>query len=130
MCAYIVCCRVLQSVAECCRVLQSVAVCCSALVVLKVWRNMLFVKHTALYASSKAKKHSKKHIFPKNFLVAPVRIRTRSTRSSYVGFVMGWPRVVGMLKLWVSFAEYSLFYTALLQKKLVILRSLLIVATP
>jgi len=75
-------------------------------------------------------KHPKKHKFPKNFLVAPVRIRTRSTRSSCVGFVMGWPRVVGMLKLWVSFAEYSLFYRALLQKKLVILRSLLIVATP
>ena len=127
----------LQSVAECCRVLQCVAVhwwfsrcgatCCSSNT---LWRNMLFVKHTALYASSKAKKHPKKHKFPKNFLVAPVRIRTRSTRSSYVGFVMGWPRVVGMLKLWVSFAEYSLFYRALLQKKLVILRSLLIVATP
>jgi len=49
---------------------------------------------------------------------------------------MGWLRLVGSLKLQVSFAEYSLFYRALLQKRLVILRSLLIgwslliVATP
>jgi len=38
-------------------------------------------------------------------------------------------RLVGSLKLWVSFAEYSLFYRALLQKRPLILRSLLIIAT-
>jgi len=43
---------------------------------------------------------------------------------------MGWLRLVGSLKLYVSFAEYSLFYRALLQKRHLILRSLLIVATP
>jgi len=43
---------------------------------------------------------------------------------------MGWLRVVGSLKLQVSFAEYSLFYRALLQKRHIILRSLLIAATP
>ena len=43
---------------------------------------------------------------------------------------MGWLRFAGSLKLEVSFAEYSLFYRALLQKRLIILRSLLIVATP
>ena len=43
---------------------------------------------------------------------------------------MGWLRLVGSLKLQVSFAEYYLFYEALLQKRLMILRSLLIVATP
>jgi len=42
----------------------------------------------------------------------------------------GWLQFVGSLKLQVSFAEYSLFYTALLQKRPIILRSLLIVATP
>ena len=42
---------------------------------------------------------------------------------------MGWLRLVGSLKLQVSFAEYRLFYRALLQKRPVILRSLLIVAT-
>jgi len=40
-----------------------------------------------------------------------------------------WLRFVGSLKLQVSFAEYCLFYRALLQKRPIILRSLLIVAT-
>ena len=43
---------------------------------------------------------------------------------------MGWIRLVGSLKLQVSFAEFSLFDRALLKKRPVILRSLLIVATP
>jgi len=43
---------------------------------------------------------------------------------------MGWLRLVGSFKLQVSFAEYSLFYRAFLQKWPIILRSLLIVATP
>jgi len=43
---------------------------------------------------------------------------------------MGWLRLLGSLKLQVSFAEYRLFYRALLQKRPVILRSLLMVATP
>ena len=44
--------------------------------------------------------------------------------------VWGWLRLVGSFKLQVSFAEYSLVYRALLQKRLMILRSLLVVATP
>ena len=45
---------------------------------------------------------------------------------------MGWLRLVGSLKWWVSFAEYSLSYRALLQKRPMILRNLLllIIATP
>jgi len=43
---------------------------------------------------------------------------------------MGWLRLIGSLKIQVSFAEYSLFYRAGLQKRPIILRSLLIVATP
>jgi len=43
---------------------------------------------------------------------------------------MGLLRLVGSLKLQVSFAEYSLFHRAPLQKRPVNLRSLLIVATP
>jgi len=39
-------------------------------------------------------------------------------------------RLVGSLKLYVSFAEYGLFYKALLQKRPVISSSLLIAATP
>ena len=37
-------------------------------------------------------------------------------------------RLVGSLKLEVSFAEYCVFYRALLQKRSMILRSLLLVA--
>jgi len=40
-----------------------------------------------------------------------------------------WLRLVGSLKLQISFAEYTLFYRALLQKRPIILGSLLIVAT-
>jgi len=43
---------------------------------------------------------------------------------------MGWLRLVGSLKLQVSFAEYRLFNRALLQKRPIISRSLRIVATP
>jgi len=39
-------------------------------------------------------------------------------------------QLAGSLKLYVSFAEYSHFYRALLQKAPTILRSLLIVANP
>jgi len=43
---------------------------------------------------------------------------------------MGRLQLAGSLKSLVTFAEYSLFYRALLAKRLIILRSLLIVATP
>ena len=43
---------------------------------------------------------------------------------------MAWLRLVDSSKLYVSFAEYRLFYIAFLQKRPIILRSLLIVATP
>ena len=44
--------------------------------------------------------------------------------------VGGWLRWVGSIKLQVSFAEYSLFYRALLQKRPIVLWILLTVATP
>jgi len=43
---------------------------------------------------------------------------------------MGWLRLIGSFKLYVSSAEYRLFYRALLQKRPMILRSLLVEATP
>ena len=43
---------------------------------------------------------------------------------------MRWLRLVGSLKFQVSFAEYRLFNRALLQKRPIILRSLLLEATP
>jgi len=42
---------------------------------------------------------------------------------------MGWLRLVGSIKWQVPFAEYCLFYRALLQKRPIILRSLLTEAT-
>ena len=48
----------------------------------------------------------------------------------YCTIHMGRLRSVGSLKLQVSFAEYRLFYRTLLQKRPIILRNLLIVATP
>ena len=47
-----------------------------------------------------------------------------------VFFGMGWLRLVGSIKLQVSFVEYSLFYRALLQKRPVILSILLTEFTP
>ena len=50
---------------------------------------------------------------------------------SYINmFGTGWLRLVGSLKSSVSFAECHLFHRALLQKRPIILRSLIIVATP
>ena len=43
---------------------------------------------------------------------------------------MGWLWLVGSIKLYVSFAEYSLFYRTLLQKRPIILSILLTEATP
>ena len=55
--------------------------------------------------------------------------RDRTRKSVCVGD-MGWLRLVGSLKLQVSLAEYHLFYRALLQKRPIILRSLLVKANP
>jgi len=43
--------------------------------------------------------------------------------------LMGWLPLVGSLKLEVSFAECHLFYRALMQKRPILLRSLLVIAT-
>jgi len=48
----------------------------------------------------------------------------------YVVVYFGWLRSVGSIKLHVSFAEYRLFYRALLQKRPKILSILLTEATP
>jgi len=45
-------------------------------------------------------------------------------------YIMGWLRLVGSLKLWVSFAKEPYKRDDILQKRPIIWRSLLIVATP
>ena len=54
-------------------------------------------------------------------------------RSCRIGFIMGWLRSVGSIKLngcAAKFAEYHLFNRALLQKRPIILSILLTEATP
>ena len=63
-----------------------------------------------------------------NMHVFMMNLHTFNTNLSI--HAMGWLRLIGSLKLKVSFTEYSLFDRALLQKRPIILRSLLIVATP
>ena len=67
-------------------------------------------------------------------LLTLILYKQRQNKNTYIGVMaaenMGWLRLVGSLKRYVCFAEYRLFYRALLQKRPVILRSLLIVATP
>jgi len=67
------------------------------------------------------------------------RSRSRTLRNMYQSqcirnltgkSVYGWLRLVGSFKLYISLAEYPLFYRALLQKRPMILRSLLVAATP
>jgi len=62
--------------------------------------------------------------------VHPKQLETLWTQITHEQLYMGWLQVVGSLKWQVSFAEYRLFYRALLQKRPIILRSLPIVATP
>jgi len=55
---------------------------------------------------------------------------TRFMQVKISNWTMGWLELVGSIKLQVSFAEYRLFYRALLQKRPIILSIPLTVATP
>jgi len=52
-------------------------------------------------------------------------LRGRPAADLHADDGMGWLRLVGFLKLQVSFAEYRVFYRALSQKRPVIFRSLI-----
>jgi len=119
-----VCCSMLQCVAACCSVLQHVAVCSRMLQCVAACCSVL--QHVAACCSILQ-------------YVAGCHSTLQYARSTYVyicalqggaELAMGWLRFVGSLKRNISFAEHSLFYRALLQKRPIILRSLLIVATP
>jgi len=75
------------------------------------------------------------HATRPNAVPAIVRVATDRMASLVAASVvcaqtMGWLRLVGFFNLQVSFAEYRLFNRAILQKRPVILRCLLIEATP
>jgi len=57
-------------------------------------------------------------------------VRVRRGKAKGEKWDMGRLPLAGSLKLYVSLAEYGLFDRALLQKRPIMLRSLLIVATP
>ena len=64
------------------------------------------------------------------FIWTNTRMQNVNTHMNDVNNGMGWLRLVGFWKLQVSFAEYRPFCGSLLQKRPMILRSLIIVATP
>jgi len=100
---------VLQCVAVCCSVLQCVAVCCSVLQCVAVCCSVL--QRVAVCCKTSH-----------DFLCL----------NAYVGvaLAMGWLRSVDSLKLQVSFAKEPYERDYILQKRPIMLRSLLIVATP
>ena len=100
-----VCCSVLQCVAVCCSVLQCVAVCRS------VSQCDPFTCSSSAYISNYSE-----YLQPTLYMAATV--------------TMGWLRLVGCLKLQVSLAKEPYKRDDILQKRPIILRSLLIVATP
>jgi len=144
------CCSVMQCVAVRCSVLQCVAMCCSV----RVYQAEYFLEHGHRepnrwqgivnhwdrchrpFLKTKRKhntfkkaqyiQHSRYALDTRNHWIwqfwCMKPIRSQST--------MGWLRLVGFLKLQVSFEEYSVFCMVLSEKRPIILRSLLIVATP
>ena len=150
-----VCCSVLQCVAECCSVLQCVAVCCSVLQCVALCCTVLqcIAVHCSVLPAYNTKKYlgrsccsvlhhqSKLKSQPATHLSVYTKVSSKSEckhSSKYqVDFccrvlqcAMGWLCVVDSLKLHVSFAKEPYKRDDILQKRPIILRSLLIVATP
>ena len=101
----VVCCVVLQRVAVCCSVLQCAAMCCSVLQSVAVSCSVL--RRVAVCDSVLQS-------------VAAGLGKGKHESACGEGAVMGWLRLVGSIKLPVSFAEYSLFCRSLLQKRPII----------
>ena len=64
------------------------------------------------------------------FRMCVQKLNTHRTPEDCPDINMVWLRLVGSLKLYVSFAEYRLFFRALLQESPIILSILLTEATP
>ena len=83
--------------------------------------------HTLIHRIHFERKKRRFSIKPYKHTISKVCVWHSFTEHQYT---IGWLRLVGSLKLQVSFADYRLFYRAPLQKRPIILRSLLLVATP
>jgi len=110
LCCVAASCSVLQCVAACCSVLQYVALRCSVLQCVAVCCS-IFCRYTFWHPT---------------YLFYSTQILIRLPPA----MPMGWLRLVGSLKWWVPFAKEPYKRDDILQKRPVILRSLLIVATP
>jgi len=106
-------CNTLQHTATHCNTLQHTATHCNTL------------QHTATHRNTSS-------IYICMYLSSTMRIRHHHlvTRSCHAYVHMGWLRLIGSLKLQVSFAKepYKRYY--ILQKRLIFSRSLQVVATP
>jgi len=118
-------CNTLQHTATHCNTLQHTTTHCNTYADPTCWYRELQeeaslpLQHTATHCNTL--QHIATHCNALQHICRPHMLGQRA---------MGWLQVVGSLKLWVSFAECSLFYRALLQKRPKFLRSLPIVATP
>ena len=114
-----VCCSVLQCVAVCCSVLQSVEVCCSVLqcvaMCCRVWLAWMYAWYGNSYSLSTIQQC--------------VAVCSSVLHHGW-NATMGWLRLVGCLKIYVSLQNIGLFCRSLLQKRPIFLSILLIVATP
>ena len=118
-----VCCSVLQCGAGCCSVLQGVAVCCSVLQA-SVALCCVVRSSPVLQCVAGCCNWLQWVAVGCSVLQCVVDVCRR------VLHVMGLLQLVGSIKSQVSFAEYSLFYRALLHKRTIILSILLTEATP
>ena len=80
----------------------------------------MYMQHPYAYV------HLYVHMYVLSVLALPAYIKYKSA----IIESMGWLRLVGSLKLQVSFAKETYTRDDILQKRPIILRSLLIVATP
>ena len=135
-----VCCSALQCVAVCCSVLQCVAVCCSVLQCVAVRCSVLrcaavccSALQCAAVCCSVLQCVASRYIYQLikislliESCVGCEKMHMRMHQNTH----MGWLRLVGCLKLYVSFAKEPYKRHDILQKRPTILRSLLTVATP
>ena len=131
-----VCCRALQCVAVCCSVLQCIAVYCSVLqCVVVCWRVQSdYLRYPCSVLQSVAVLQCVAACCSRLPCVAVCCRVWKVCSWVHDIFVattsMGWLRLVGFLKLYAFFAEEPYKRDDILQKRPIILRSLLIVATP
>ena len=74
--------------------------------------------HTHIHTC--ARTHTHVHTYTYIHIHTYTHTHTHTFSADNVDAGMGWLRLVGSIKLQVSFAEYSLFYMSLLQKRHII----------